>query len=260
MAGNEKEVVQFLFDNMNRISLGHLGLVSSIGAPSSNDGYNNISSSKDLLLVSTEDSGKKADIYINGNGVSLKQSGASFPFNRLQRANLVNVFNNIGFSNPEKKLERIDREVDNFHHGKIANRSRPWRNLFSEEDFYGLVKFLMTEGSPNLGHSTHPAHYILEAPKTILSENNIQVYSFQEYFEKYKENFFFSIRRQWIGQSSDSEHRRAIGLAKKSENQKWVYKTIGGQPNISKKTGKRWRDDVDEKDRRTVYLIFVEKT
>ncbi len=117
----------------------------------------------------------------------------------------------------------------------------------------------MTQGSPNLGFSKHPASYILEAPKANITQANIGVYTFDEYFEGFKQKIFFAIRRQWVGQSSDSEHKRALGLAKKEGNQKWVFNDIKGQPNISKKTGARWREDFIESDRKTVYLIFVEK-
>lgn len=260
MAGNEIEIARFLLNNIGTVVLNHFGLVTQIGAPNSNGGFTNVTSMAELDLISTEDASKKADIYLNGQGVSLKQSGASFPFNRLQRAELLDVFRTVGFENPENKLARIDKEVDDFHNGRINNRSRPWQNLFDESDFKRLVKFLMTEGSPNLGYSSHPAEFILEAPAIGISQHNIQVFTFDEYFEIFKQNLFFAIRRQWIGQSSNSEHGRATGLAKKAGNQKWVYNSISGEPRISKTTGKRWRDDVAINDRRTVYIIFVEKT
>jgi hypothetical protein len=259
MAGNEIEITHFLLNNLGTVTLKHLGLVNQIGAPNSKGGFTKVNTTDELALISTEDAAKKADIYINGRGVSLKQSGASFPFNRLQRAELLKVFQIVGFENPEAKLARIDKEVDDFHKGHIENRSRPWQNLFDEADFKRLVKFLMMEGSPNLGYSSHPAEFILEAPATGISKQKIQVFTFDEYFDVFKKNLFFAIRRQWIGQSSDSEHSRATGLANKAGNQQWVYKTISGQPRISNKTGKRWRDDIPEKERRTVYMIFVEK-
>lgn len=260
MAGNEIEIARFLFDNLGNLSLKHLELVTEIGAPISKGGFTVVTSIEEMALIATEDAAKKADIYINGYGVSLKQSGASFPFNRLQRAELLDVFRTVGFENPEAKLDRIDKEVDDFHKGLIQNRSRPWQNLFDEADFKCLVKFLMTEGSPNLGYSTHQAEFILEAPKTGITQANINVFTFDEYFAEFKKNLFFAIRRQWIGQSSKSEHRRAQGLAKKEGNKKWVYDTISGEPRISKKSGTKWREDVPANERRTVYIIFVEKS
>ncbi len=259
MAGNELKTVEFLLKNTGIIRLEHLGIIKQIGAPSSKGGYTTIYSTAELGLVSTEDSGKKADIYINGKGVSLKQAGSSFPYNRLQRAELLDVFYHLGFKSPEIKLSKLDKEVDDFHNGLIQNRSRQWAQLFQEEDFKKLLEFLMTKGSPNLGYSSHPAEFVLESPKTYMSKSNIQVFTFDEYFEKFKNDLFVAIRRQWIGQSSNSEHKRALGLAKKEGNEKWVYETISGEPRKSKSTGKKWRDDIPPKDRRTVYMVFLEK-
>lgn len=260
MAGNEIVISEFLIKNIGKINLKHLGLVEQIGAPNNSvNKYTVVNNSNSSTLISTQDAGKKADIYINGKGVSLKQIGASFPFNRLQRAEILNVFTLLGFKNPETKLELIDKEIDDFHNELIKGRSRPWQNFFTEEDFKMLVEFLMMEWSPNYGYSQHPASYILEAPRYNVDVSNIAVYSFDEYFEKYKNTIFFAIRRQWIGQSSNSEHTRAIGIAKKTGNFKWVYETIKGEPRISKTTNKKWRDDFNEKDRKTVYMIFIEK-
>lgn len=259
MAGNEIKITEFLLNNLGTVTLKHLGLVTEIGAPRAQGGFSNVTTMKELELISTENAEKKADIYINGRGVSLKQSGSNFSFNRLQRAELLELFTTVCFANPEATLDRIDKEVDDFHNKIIKKRSRPWRNLFSETDFKSLVKFLMTQASPNLGISSHPAEFILEAPATGICEANVEVFTFDEYFAEFSDNLFFAIRRQWVGQSSDSEHNRASGLVKKVGNEKWVYNTISGQPRISKTTGKRWRDDVAEADRRTVYIIFVEK-
>lgn len=260
MAGNEIDIAKYLIENIGKITLNHIGLVTEVGAPNSKGGYTKVNSIEELALISTEDAGKKADIYINGHGVSLKQSGASFPFNRLQRSELLAVFSALNFADPDAKLARIDSEIDQFHGGLIKNRNRPWQNLFEEDDFKLLVQFLMTQGSPNLGVSSHPAEFIVEAPKNGIAQQNINVFTFEEYFEYFKENLFFALRRQWIGQSSKSEHGRAVGLAKKEGNKRWIYDTISGEPRVSKTTGTKWRDDVPENERRTVYIIFVEKT
>ncbi len=259
MAGNELKTIEFLVLNAGKISLKHLGLIEKIGAPNSKGGFVSISSIQELELVSTEDSSKKADIYINGRGVSLKQSGSSFSFNRLQRAELLDVFCYLGFTDPEKKIEKLDKEIDNFHKGFKKNRNIPWKNIFNESDFKRLLDFLMTKGSPNQGYSSHPAELVLEAPSAYITKNNISVFTFNEYFESFRDNLFIAIRRQWIGQSSNSEHQRAMGLAQKVGNKKWVYDTISGEPRISKLTGKRWRDDIAENQRKTVYIIFIEK-
>lgn len=260
MAGNEVAIADFLFKNIGKVKLNHLGLVNEIGAPNASaDKYTVVNNIEGLELISTQDAGKKADIYLNGIGISLKQAGASFPFNRLQRAEMLEVFTLLGFENPENKLARIDKEIDDFHKGNIEGRSRPWQDLFTEADFKLLVKFLMMDGSPNHGFSKHPANLILDAPSNNITQANIGVYTFDEYFEGFKKNIFFAIRRQWVGQSSNSEHGRAVGLAKKVGNAKWVYDDVKGIPRISKTTKTRWREDVKEEDRKTVYMIFVEK-
>lgn len=46
----------------------------------------------ELIKISTTDSRKKADVYLNGIGVSIKQAGGSFAYNRLQRANIIAVY------------------------------------------------------------------------------------------------------------------------------------------------------------------------
>src|SRR5690348_7756398 len=119
MAGNELEIARFLFSNIGSIRLRHLDLVTEVGAPKSGGGYTKVSSIEQLLLVSTQDNSKKADLYINGHGVSVKQTGASFPFNRLQRSEILQVFKTLGFSEPEKSLEKIDLAITRFHQKEI---------------------------------------------------------------------------------------------------------------------------------------------
>ena len=109
MAGNEIKIVQFLLEKQNVIALKHIGLVKEIGAPNSNGGYTPINSIKELNIVSTEDAGKKADIYINGHGVSLKQTGGSNPFNRIQKADLANVLKTVGITDVTTLAKKIDQ-------------------------------------------------------------------------------------------------------------------------------------------------------
>jgi hypothetical protein len=253
MPGNELLIDQFLFNNIGKINLNHLGLVTSLGAPNQNfSGYMPITSFEQTFMLRSEDSRKKADIYINGIGVSLKQSGGSFSFNRLQRANLRDVYISLGFAAPEHMLRIADDEVRMFHDGILNRRSRPWTEFFREKDFKLLLEFLMMKGSPNVGISPHPAELILEAPSTNLMPSNINVYTFEEYFEKYKGDLKVGIRRQWVGQSSDSEHGRALGLTQKPENATWVYTNIVGAP----RTG--WRKDFPSESRKTVYFLMIE--
>ncbi len=255
MPGNEKEIVKYLVKNKDNVYLHHLGVIASIAAPNlSIAGCREITNASEVnKCLSSDDSRKKADIYINGEGVSLKQTGATFSYNRLQRANLLEVFTLLKFSNPEASLNRIDLEVKLFHGEKLDRRNRPWQDLFSEAEFKALLKFLMMDGAPNVGYSLHPAKFILEAPAQAISQENIEVFTFEEYFNKYRGNFKIAIRRQWVGQASNSEHKRAVGLASKPENAEWVFNTVVGEP----RTG--WKPGFPVADRKTVYFLMIEK-
>ncbi len=261
MAGNEIEVCRFLLQNLGKIYLRHIGRVEQIAAPIlGGDRYTPLQSIADIYQISTSHSEKKADIYLNGRGISIKQSGGSFAFNRLQRANLLDVFTSLELSQPEAIITKIDEAVHRFHQGLLSKRNQPWQKFFSEQDLKILMNFLMLRSSPNRGMSSHPAEFILEASKIIKHENDIVLYTFNEYFEKYKQNFEISIRRQWIGQMSDSEHRRSLSISRKSENKPWVFNDVAGQPIPHSKTGKRRRDDFPESHRKTVYFLMIEKT
>lgn len=255
MPGNEKEIAKYLVANKGKASLRHLGVITSVGAPKSLiAGCKEISNAKDVdACLASEDSRKKADIYINGEGISLKQKGATFSYNRLQRANLLEVFKLLNFADPEATLRRIDKEVTMFHSNQLDRRNRPWQDLFSEDEFKSLTKFLMMDSAPNVGYSLHPARFILEAPANGISEDEVDVFTFDEYFNKYRDNFKIAIRRQWVGQSSNSEHNRSVGLVRKPENAPWIFDTVVGAP----RTG--WRAGFPVKSRKTVYFLMIEK-
>lgn len=250
MAGNEVFVVNYLIKLKNSISINHLGVISRIQNPASNGQLIDITSTN---LLRTENSGKKADIFLNGKGVSIKQSGSTFLYNRLQRAEMFDIFTSLGFENPSHALLKMDGLIQNFQNGQFESRDRHWSEGFNEADFSKLLEYLMMKGSPNLGISQYPADYILTAPKENITQNSISCDTFKEYFTKYKKDIYLSLRRQWVGQLSKSEHRRAAGLAIKQGNTPWVFNKIAGSP----RTG--WKDATEflVKDRRTVYMIFL---
>lgn len=255
MAGNEKEATKFLVLRKGEISLKYLGVIKSIEVPVRfGEGKIGIASVKDVdRCLSTQNSRKKADIYINHRGVSIKQAGASFLYNRLQRAEIIKIFSHLKFDNPKAILSSLDIEVKNFHLGNLNRRNRPWQDFFRGEDFKALVRFHMLLGSPNLGFSSHPAEFILEAPRNGICDRNINIFTFEEYFEEYKDKFKIAIRRQWVGQSSNSEHKRALGLLKKAENIPWVFDKVAGVPRDG------WRSDFPVAQRKTVYFLMLEK-
>jgi len=252
MPGNELAVIAYLLSMLNKITLPHLGKIIEIGAPNpSAQGYKIISEPSD---VSTEDSRKKADIYLNGKGVSIKQSGGSFLFNRLQRAELQKVYSDLDYTDIDAKLQQIDKTISDFHSGVTEGRNLPWQDLFNETDFKTLLHFLTMQGSPNYGDSTHPAEFILEAINSPTKPSDIHLMTFDEYFDTYKNQLKIAMRRQWVGQDSDSEHGRALSLIKKEGNAPWIFNDVIGQPISG------WRQDIAEKDRKTVYFLMIEKT
>ena len=250
MAGNEQLVVDYLIKNKNSLTLNHLGSINRIQNPGANGQLIDITSTD---LLRTEDAGKKADIFINGKGISIKQTGSSFLYNRLQRAEMLKVFTSLGFSNPSHNLSKMDGLIQKFQNGEFESRDRHWSEGFNEADFASLLEFLMMKGSPNLGVSAHPADFVLTAPKTNITPNKISCDTFNEYFTKYKEVIYLSLRRQWVGQSSNSEHTRATGLSNKPDNGPWVFKEIVGSP----RTGWRSETEFPLQNRRTVYMIFL---
>ena len=252
MAGNEVAVCRFIFFNLKQISLKHLGQLSVIAAPLKKGGYISLKVLDDIDNISTSNARKKADIYLNNRGISIKQTGASVLFNRLQRANLDKIYSHVAITEINNKIIQLDYEITQFHQGKIF-RDRPWQDFLSEIEFKRLLSFLMLQGSPNYGISKHPAELILEAPTQIQSSADIQIHTFDEYFDKYKNNIKIGIRRSWIGQLSESEHKRAISLSKKIGNLPWVFDNIIANPP----TG--WREDVKVSNRKTVYYLMILK-
>ena len=255
MAGNEIEVTRFLFNNVG-LRLCHLGSVGSIGLPTNDSwgSYENIEKEGDIDRVRTQDSNKKADIYINGVGVSIKQAPTSPLYNRLQRANIVDTFQKAGLSDVEGRVAYLDREIAKYQSGKLKSRDVPWPGVFPETDFKALLKLLMMEYSPNYGHSTHPAKYILEAPSPLKTASAIQVYSFSEYFDAHKDKIVVSLRRSWAGQASKSEHSRAVGLISKEANAPWVFNGAGYG-----RGPRGWMPDWPESKRQTAYYIIIYK-
>lgn len=256
MPGNELDLINYLLENRNKITLDHLGVIKEIGAPKpkKQNGYIKVDDVENLKKISSEDSQKKADVYINGKGISIKQSGGSFSYNRLQRAELLKFFESLQFKDAMLTFDKIGREVHEFHLGNLDKRNRKWNSFFTELEFKRLLEHLMLKGGINIGLSRHQVDYIMEAPKKTIGSHEINVYTFDEYFEKYKDKFMISIRRQWIGQSSKSENQRATGLAKKEGNFPWVYNEVAGTPSNG------WNLDYSENERKTVYFLMIEKT
>ena len=86
MPGNEKQILSYLLSKKNiNLKLKHLGKIDTIKVPHKNK----------LVAISLEnideffpdDSSKKADVFSNDIGCSLKQKEGNCSYNRLQRKN-----------------------------------------------------------------------------------------------------------------------------------------------------------------------------
>jgi len=256
MPGNEANVLWYLFSRLNLINIKHIGLLNKIEIPLGN-GKGLITNEGDIRRYFSDDSHKKADVFLNGKGISIKQIGGSFAYNRLQRKGLKNVISLLGDDNPDNLLKSFDAEVTKFHKRELTSRDRDWAGFLSEADFKSILKYFMLLGSAS-GDSKFPAEYILEAPYNPIQDSDIKVYTFDDYFDKYKNSYKISIRRVWYGQISNSEHKRAKGLMKIPENSEWIFNDVSGDPS-PKESGERWRKDVQEKDRKTVYFLMLTK-
>lgn len=236
--GNELEVISFLIKNIKKIKLPKLGKIKKVTIIGSNNESN---------------AHKKADVYINHKGISIKQIGPSFSFNRLQRISLYNILNFCKNERLSDVITNIDKKIDKYHKGELKNRKINWAEIFSEEEFKNILKSLMFDINPLLGESEYKAEYILEAPRIIEQVTDIRIFNFEEYFNKYKNLFKLSIRRQWIGQNSKTEHNRALHISKQKENKEWVYSDVVGKPRSG------WKNGFLTEKRKTVYFLMIEK-
>lgn len=248
MAGNEKSIAVFLLENKSNLSLDHLGKIKTLHTPT-NENPIELRTVQDVEDFLRPDSAqKKADVLINRQGISLKQTGGSKAFNKFQRKWAKSFFEILKFNNVSKKISNLDKAVSEFHHGDCL-RSYPWNKIFSTEEYKKLLHHLMMLGN-QYEMSPHPAELLITAPKKNISFQNIHCYTFDEYFEKYKDLSFLAIRRTWTNQNSSSESRRAKGIAKIKENEPWVFNEIVGSPASG--------FNPNEKDKRTVYYLDIE--
>lgn len=141
MAGNELKVCEFIFDNTNLLNLRHLGKIYEIAAPvKESSEIKIIQSANDLSKISTESSGKKADIYLNRSGISIKQRG-SFSFNRIQRANIIDLYQQLEFTG----VSKIRRQWV----GQSSSEHTRALGLSNKKDNYPWV-FDEVVGEPNI--------------------------------------------------------------------------------------------------------------
>jgi hypothetical protein len=249
MPGNETDTIIFIINNKDKLKLKYLNKINKIQIPHNNKLTEvNLDNIKDFY---SHDSHKKADIYINNIGISLKQEGGNFSYNRLQRKNLNTFFSHF-FTKDEKDdiIKKIDKKVKQFHKNEIT-RNFPFTDVMTKKNFFKVIKYLMLKGSPNLGETEFTAEMILVSKKKINKVEDLTIFTFNEFFDKFSNQFSFAIRRHWYGQESNSEHKRAVSILKNKDNEPWCFEDSVGTPN-------GWRKDVAEKDRKTVYTLSIE--
>jgi len=253
MPGNESELIKFIFNKKNNLSFNHIGKINSIKIPRGKE-LIEVTSEEEIEGFSSSDSSKKADVYLNDIGVSVKQEGGKL-FNKLYRKDLMflNYFTNDDsitmsiIKNLEKKLKYI--------HNKNLKRDVYWKDIIEEKYFRKLLEYLMMKGKP-YKLNNYPAKYIL-INKDFIAESGISVFNFNEYFKKYTNKIYFSYRRCWVGTTS-SEHKRAMNICfdhKNSDN--WCFKTITGEPRNRNDEKPKWRKDIPINERRTAYYLDI---
>lgn len=248
MPGNEISIVKFLIEYKNHIFLKYLGKISKIHTPTK-DGLIELQTVNDVDNYQKADSSqKKADIYINNIGISLKQRGGSKAFNKFQRKWAFNFFNYLDFDDIEIKISNLDKAVNDFHNGLLQSRNYPWKKIFTEDEFKKLLRHLMMKGNQH-ADSEHPAEYIITADK-IPDLDSLKLYSFDDYFIKNKNSSSIAIRRVWTNMASKSESGRAKSISRDPGNKNWVFDNIVGNPSSG--------FNKSEAIKKTVYYLDIE--
>jgi hypothetical protein len=251
MPGSENVLIRYLYNKKNIITLKHIGKVLSIKVPHKN-GQNIELNESNINTFSSNDSSKKADIYINDIGVSVKEHN-SFLYNRIQRKNILSFFEKLlGTAKSINITRNLDNIINQYH---ISNgdmiRNVDFIEIMDTDDFYIILKYLMLEGSP-MKTSKSNAELILINNKKISSDNDISVFTYDEFFDVFKNRISFALRRVWYGQKSSSEGKRAKSIISNADNSPWVFNDVKGEP----RTG--WDSEILPKDRKTCYLVFIE--
>ena len=253
MPGNEEQLLKFFAETIEQnlsIDLPVIGKLNSVSVPTK-DGLHRINSVSELESFSSNDRYKKADIYLNNIGVSVKEHSAPL-YNKIQRKHLANLLDQLLGSSPRNLeiINKLDDAVRKVNEG--SNRDIKWNTIFSQDEFYQILNFLMMRGYADLKESLHPAELILVAPKiTEMSNvNEVTLLSFSEFFDNYKENIVIAARRIWLGSKSNIENKRAKSMLKSIDNQSWVYEKISGAP-------RSWDPQFPIHDRKEIFYLNI---
>lgn len=253
MPGNEKEVIEFIVNNRSQLNLPIIGAINKIEIPRGNR-LEEITNIKQLYNFYSDDAHKKADVFINDKGISIKQKGGNVAYNKIQRKTLINFFNNF-FQNKKSLdiLHKLDKKIIDCHKGRIL-RDVDSIDIMNENEFKKILEFLMLKGSTTMT-SSFPAELILIANTIPKSEEDIEISNFNKYYNSHKHNLVFALRRCWYGQIS-SEHVRANSIMSVKQNKPWCFDTVSGQPRMND-DGNQWRKDIVPQDRKTVFYINI---
>lgn len=254
MPGQENEVIKYVFNNRKKIKLNHLSKISSIKIPKKKE-LIKINKLKDLKNNSSSDSSKKADVFFNDIGISIKEKGGN-PYNKLYRKDLSFmkdfIKNDVKYEQVIKNLEKKLNEI----HSNNLKRDVFWKDVIEEKNFKPILKYLMMDGKP-FKKNDFPAKFILIHDQNIASNKNLTLLSFDEYFDSYKDKINFAFRRVWYGMTSD-EHKRAKNICyQHTDSEGWCFNTITGEPRKRKDGKSIWRSDIIESDRRTAYYLNI---
>ena len=254
MPGNENEVIKFLFNNRENLDLSHIGKIDKIEIPKK-DKLIEINYVEEIEKNSSSDSSKKADVFLNSHGISIKENGSKL-YNKFYRRDL-NFINK--FINDKKTTKIVIKKIENKLkqiHTKSLKRDVMWSDLIEKKYFKPMLKYLMMDGKP-FKKNKFPADYILESSKNITTASDLSLYSFEEYFKKNYNYITFAFRRVWYGMTS-SEHKRAKNICFHHEDSSnWCFKSIVSAPRKRKDGKSIWRDEIKKKDRRTAYYLDI---
>tara|TARA_X000000368_G_C22968558_1_gene684344 strand:- start:482 stop:1258 length:777 start_codon:yes stop_codon:yes gene_type:complete len=254
MPGIENEVIKYVFSNKKKIKFNHLKNIISIKIPKKKK-LIKISNLDDIEENSSSDSSKKADVFFNDIGISIKAKNGN-PYNKLYRKDFSFmkkfIKNDDKYKQVVKNLEEKLKKI----HSKDLKRDVFWKDIIEEKYFKPVLKYLMMDGKPSKKNN-FPAKFLLIHDDSIKSNENLALLSFDEYFENYKDKIYFAFRRVWFGATS-SEHERAKNICYQHlESEGWCFKTITGKP-AKRKDGKSiWRSDIMTSDRRTAYYLNI---
>lgn len=249
MPGNEDHVISYLVQssaNDCNYELPYLGILNSVSMPDGDEQIE-ITTQDALLRYSSNDRYKKADVYINNVGISIKETVSPL-YNKIQRKHITAFLDHLleDANRTKEILNSLDSEISKVNKG--GRRDVCWKSVFFENEFKLILEFLMMKGYADLKISHHPADYILVAPKRIDNFKDIKIYSFDEYFENYKDTIVIAARRIWTGNASNSENKRAFTMIKDPLNSSWVFDNISGKP-------KRWDPSFPVEDRREIFYL-----